>query len=192
MNATVDPLDPNASDEALASAAQHGDVRAFGLLAKRYYDKISRYAKRMLYLSNDTEDLVQDVFVKAYEGLQSFNIQRRFSPWIYRIAHNTFVNHLRKSQHAALPFFDPETLFPHPVAADNPHQDFQTAEERAQLEAALQGLDPKYREPLALYYLENMSYEEIADVLHISLSAVGVRIHRAKALVRQHAPHLHP
>lgn len=184
----MDYLDSSASDEALASAAQRGDVRAYGLLAQRYYEKISRYARRMLYLSTDTEDLVQDVFLKAYEGLKSFNTQRRFSPWLYRIAHNTFVNHLRKSQHAALPFFDPETLFPHPVAADNPHKEFQTAEERRQLEEALGHLDPKYREPLALFFLEDMNYEEIADVLHISVNAVGVRIHRAKALLRQHLP----
>jgi len=84
------------TDEEIALMVQQGDIQAFGMLVDRYERKIKRYAKKFISSAEDAKDLAQEVFMKAYANIQSFNAERRFSPWIYRIAHNEFVNALKK------------------------------------------------------------------------------------------------
>jgi len=84
------------TDEAIAARVQNGDADAFSVLLERYEKKIFRYAGKFLSHPDDIKDIVQDVFVKAYVNIKSFDASRRFSPWIYRIAHNEFINALKK------------------------------------------------------------------------------------------------
>ena len=172
------------TDEDIAALVQQGDVESFGVLIERYADRLRRYARRFLFGRDDVEDLVQDILIKAYTNIRSFRTDRRFSPWLYRIAHNEFVNALKRKRREALPFFDADTLFPHPVARETADRELHEKELRAALEHSLGALDPKYREPLVLYYFEEMSYDDIAEVLHIPVATVGVRLNRAKALLR--------
>ena len=104
------------SDEDIARTVQKGDREAFGLLVLRYQPKLARYARKFLFRGDDVTDLIQDVFVKAYTNIQGFDPKRRFSPWIYRIAHNTFVNAVRDSakDRANFSLFDVDVLFPAP------------------------------------------------------------------------------
>ena len=168
------------SDEAIAKKVQNGDGEAYGALIERYQDKLTRYARKFLFDADDAKDIVQDVFIKAYENIQSFETTRRFSPWIYRIAHNEFVNALkkRKSQHIAFDF-DVDTLFPNLAAPEETDSAALERDMRATVEKYLEKLDVKYREPLILYYLEEMGYKEISDILQIPTSTVGVRLARA-------------
>jgi len=78
------------------AAHTEGDIEVFGILLDRYEQKLSRYGKKFLSRKEDIEDIVQDVFVSAYQNIQSFDSTQRWSPWIYRIAHNALVNALRK------------------------------------------------------------------------------------------------
>ncbi len=82
------------SDEQLAVLVQNGDKEKFGVLMERYQGKLFRYGKKFLSNEDNIEDVVQDVFIKTYQNIQSFDSTQRFSPWIYRIAHNTYVNAL--------------------------------------------------------------------------------------------------
>ncbi len=84
------------TDEMIASRVQAGDSEAFGELVERYQEKLLRYARKFLFDLDEARDPVQDVFIKAYQNIQSFDATRRFSPWIYRIAHNEFVNALKQ------------------------------------------------------------------------------------------------
>ena len=84
------------TDEQIAQAVQKGDSSAFGLLVERYEPKLLRYAKKFLFDYEDGKDIVQEVFIKAYSNIQSFDSGRSFSSWIYRIAHNEFINAIRK------------------------------------------------------------------------------------------------
>ena len=80
------------SDEKIAARVQEDEIEAFGILVERYEVKMLRYGKKFLTQYEDIEDAVQDVFIKAYTNIQSFNTSMSFSPWLYRIAHNTFIN----------------------------------------------------------------------------------------------------
>src|SRR6185436_19474850 len=176
----------NETDEQIAKKVQEGNGEAFGELLERYQPKLSRYARKFLFDEEDAADIVQDVFIKAYRNIQSFDVSRRFSPWIYRIAHNEFVNALKKREASRTIFaFDIDTLFPHLTAAETADSAALERDLRGTLESHLEKLDPKYREPLILYYLESMDYKEISDILQIPVSTVGVRLARARAMLKQ-------
>jgi RNA polymerase sigma-70 factor (ECF subfamily) len=183
MNNSVDFSDK--TDEEIAQQVQMGKIGLYGILMQRYEAKLSRYGKKFFSNRDDVDDIIQQVFIKAYSNIQSFDTSRRFSPWVYRIAHNEIVNHLKKSKNAALPFFDPDTIFPHPVAKENPFNDSQKREMAELVEKCLEKIDMRYREPVILYFFEDLSYQEISDVMKIPVSTVGVRISRAKALIKE-------
>ncbi|MEM9336727.1 MAG: RNA polymerase sigma factor [Patescibacteria group bacterium] len=174
------------TDEAIVEQVQRGDQEAFGLLIERYEGKLKGYGRRFSSSGEDIEDVVQEVFIKVYTNLQSFDIDRRFSPWIYRIAHNTYVNMLRKQQRAGLPFFDADTLFPQPVAPETADDAAIHRELSEQMGESLHELDPKYKDPLVLFFYEELSYQDISEVLKIPVTTVGVRINRAKEKLKQH------
>lgn len=173
------------TDEIIAKEAQMGDTQAFGELVERYEAKLLRYAKRFLFGYTDAEDVVQEVFVKAYVNIQGFDASRSFGAWIYRIAHNEFINAIRKKGREPLSFFDPDTLFPHPIAKETADKEVKSNELKHMLDGALNKLDAKYREPLVLYYYEDMDYAEIAEVMRIPASTVGIRLRRGKVLLQK-------
>ena len=178
-------INEQSKDEEIAQVVQAGQTEFFGLLLQRYEAKILRYGYKFLSQRQDIEDLVQEVFIKAYTNIQSFDVNRKFSSWLYRIAHNTFVNALKKKDKQPLLFFDPDTLFPHPIAKEKTDQDINIREMKEMLEYCLNNLSGKYREPLILYYLEELSYQEISDIMRIPVSTVGVRIKRGKEQIKK-------
>jgi RNA polymerase sigma-70 factor (ECF subfamily) len=170
----------DSADETIVSAVQSGDIDQYGLLIARYTDKLQRYARKFLSSPDDIEDLVQEVFIKAYVNIQSFDTSLRFSPWIYRIAHNTYVNHLRQSSRFRSMTFDIDTFLPFMAAAESADDSVLQQELIAQMDTLLSKLQPKYREVVVLHYYEGLSYQEISDVLHIPISTVGVRLNRSR------------
>jgi len=181
---------PELTDEEIAKKVQAGDTEAFGLLVERYEEKMLRYARKFLFGYEDSEDAVQVVFLKSYTNIQQFDSQKKFSSWLYRIAHNEFINVIKKKGKESVPVFEMDTLLPHLVAKEDSAKDLEQKELKEMLEKHLQEISPKYREILVLYYLEQMGYTEIADILKIPASTVGVRLRRAKvALKKLISPH---
>jgi RNA polymerase sigma-70 factor (ECF subfamily) len=180
-------LESERTDEEVAALVQKGNIDSFRILVERYEPKMTRYAKRFFFDGDEGKDLVQEVFIKAYVNIQSFDASRRFSPWIYRIAHNEFVNNIKKRQkdRENISIFDFDTLFPHLVAKETADNGFNKAEVKQMLERSLDTLSEKYKEPLVLYYFEDMDYREIADILHIPISTVGVRLQRGRAMLKK-------
>ena len=173
------------TDEQIVQDVQKGNAAAFGVLLDRYEEKLVRYGRRFMREDDDVRDAVQESFIKAYVNIQSFDPSRRFSPWIYRIAHNEFVNALKKRKETvSLSEFD--TVFPHPVAKEETGDTAEAAELRRLLDGGLGKLDAKYREPLVLYYYEDLDYKEIAEVLHIPVLTVGVRLKRGREALLKH------
>lgn len=173
------------TDEELVVRVQKGDTEAFGTLVERYEEKLLRYGRRFLSRSEDIEDIVQDVFMSAYQNIKGFDTRARFSPWIYRIAHNAFVNEFRKHKRTPVVFVDFDTLISHPVYDDPALHEREQKEMRVMIEKGLGEMEIKYREVLILYYLEDMSYKEISDILKVPTGTVGIRIKRAKSLLRK-------
>ena len=107
------------TDEQVVRMVQSGKVESFGILVKRYQAKMLRYARKFLFNYHDIEDLVQEVFIKAYTNIQSFDASRKFSSWLYRIAHNQFINAIKKKGKEAVPFFDLDILLPRSISKEN-------------------------------------------------------------------------
>jgi len=172
------------SDEQIASAVQAGDSEAFGILIERYEAKLKRYARKFLNYQDEIEDLVQDVFIKSYTHIQSFDTSQRFSPWLYRVAHNTFVNELKRKQRAGFIFFDADTILPYLQAQETADEEALSTELRGELDSLLIELPDKYKEVVILYYFEELSYQEISEVLQIPVTTVGVRMNRGRTKLR--------
>lgn len=168
------------SDEAIASEVQNGDSDAFGFLIERYEDKLKRYGRKFLNTKEDIEDKVQEIFIKAYTNIQSFDTSLKFSSWLYRIAHNEFVNEIRKSHRRPLVYFNSDTILPYVTSSETADGPALDAELKGMIEKHLGHIDAKYREPLVLYFYEELSYQDIAEVLQLPVTTVGVRIKRAK------------
>ncbi|MFH1430131.1 MAG: RNA polymerase sigma factor, partial [Candidatus Uhrbacteria bacterium] len=157
-----------------------GELGLYRVLVERYISRLRRYTLRLLLSVDDAEDVVQDVLLKAYANLRGFDTKRSFSTWIYRIAHNECVNALKKRHREPVPFFDPDVLFPHPVAKETAADAAERDELLNTIERFLEQLDPKYREVVVLHYIEERPYKEIADILRVPISTVGVRLKRAR------------
>ncbi len=181
-------------DEDIALMVQRGDTESFGLLVTRYEPKMLRYARKFLFGfgPDDIKDVVQDVFIKAYMNIKSFDTGRAFSPWLYRIAHNQFINILRKRGTEHISFFDADTLFPHADHEDTEIRRHELAELKGMFDECLDRLDPKYREPIVLYYYEEVGYQEISQIMQIPVSTVGIRLKRGKVALKKIFDTLHP
>ncbi len=173
------------TDEAIISLIKKGDKKAFETIVDRYLDKIKRYGRKFIYDRDDIDDLVQEVFLKVYININSFDDSRKFSPWIYRIAHNEFVNAIKKRMYERIFRVDFDLFIPHPEAKENLEKEGDDFFRKKILDEHLKQIDAKYREVLVLYYFEDMDYKEIADILGIPTSTVGVRLSRGKEMLKK-------
>ena len=171
-------------DEEIAYLVQSGKVEFFGILIERYEEKIKRYARKFLADHEDINDTLQDIFLKAYENIESFDRKRKFSTWLYRISHNELINALKKKK-KSLPLFDLDVFLPISLHDRTLVENIDKKEIGQIINQCLDKLTPKYREPIILYYFENLTYQEIAEVLEIPLSTVGIRIKRAKEKMKK-------
>jgi RNA polymerase sigma-70 factor (ECF subfamily) len=162
---------------------KEGDTSAFGAIVSKYQDKVYNLCRHMLGNAADAEDAAQDVFLKAYQALPRFQPDASLYTWLYRIATNTCIDYKKK------PFF--ESLFgdsgegeklvhDSPSDAPSPEMLYQAKEIGLALQKNLAKLSPKLRAIIILKEIEELSYEEIADTLEISIGTVKSRIARAR------------
>jgi RNA polymerase sigma-70 factor (ECF subfamily) len=177
------------TDEELAAIMQSGVGEAVDsaltVLIGRYEKKMQRYATKFLYTYEDAQDAVQEVFIKVYKNIQSFDTEQRFSPWIYRIAHNTFINVIKKHKREKLASFDVDTFFSWNLSDEYEANRHEQKLDRNMLDHCLGEIDVKYREPLVLYYFEEKDYKEIADILQSPVATVGVRLRRGREQMKK-------
>lgn len=155
----------------------------FLCLMQRYESKILRYIRRMSGLkTEDCEDLLQEVFFKAYRNLNSFSQDLKFSAWIYRIAHNEVISNYRKLKARPSELYEPEDG----PSWSNLLSDLDITEEinnhllNQNIWQILMKLDSKYRDVLVLRFLEELEYKEISDILRKPVNTIGTLISRAK------------
>jgi len=167
------------TDENLVKNIQKGEKSLYSELIVRYQDKLLRYVRYLTNSSEYSDDIVQESFIKVYKNINSFKTEMKFSSWIYRIAHNETINRVKKINFGFLSFGDDlsEDLFPD---SSNIEADYEKEETVKKIDFTLDKLPLKYRDALTLYYIEDKSYEEISDILRISVGTVGTLIRRGK------------
>jgi RNA polymerase sigma-70 factor (ECF subfamily) len=180
--------DREVSDEELVRLWQErlsGDPRPLRILITRYRDKVLNTAYRFLGDPRDAEDVAQDVFLKAYRGLSDFRVEASFSTWLYRITVNTCGNELRRrSRHPTLLEPDLESLGIHLPINPSAEQSVIARERVDRIQEAVSQLSETNREALILRDFQGLSYQEIAEVLEIGLSAAKMRVRRARLAFR--------
>ncbi|HEV8147512.1 MAG TPA: RNA polymerase sigma factor [Bryobacteraceae bacterium] len=184
---------PAASEEtALVAKAQAGDAQAFTDLVNRYERKIYRIAKHITQNDEDAEDVLQETFLKAYEHLGGFQGNSKFYTWIVRIAVNESLMKLRKRKgDRTVPLDEPmdtgEEMVTREIAVweDNPEQRYSREEIQEILDRAVESLKPDFRTVFTLRDIEELSTEETAEALGISVPAVKSRLLRARLALRE-------
>jgi RNA polymerase sigma-70 factor (ECF subfamily) len=184
---------PVGFDEApLVARARAGDAQAFTDLVNQYERKIYRLAKHITQNDEDAEDVLQDTFLKAYEHLDTFQGNSKFYTWIVRIAVNESLMRLRKRKgDRTVPLDEPvdtgEEMVAREIAVweDNPEQRYSREEMQQILDDAVQTLKPDFRTVFILRDIEELSTEETAETLGISIPAVKSRLLRARLALRE-------
>ncbi len=156
----------------------------YGILVERYEAKLKRYIARLGVRNPDDQlDVLQEIFIKAYRNLNSFDTALSFSSWIYRIAHNESISWYRKRNVRPEGHLvgDSDELFQFLGSKeDGAEVSFDKGVNAAEVSKALEALDEKYREPIILRFFEHKEYDEISDILQIPIGSVGTLIHRGK------------
>jgi RNA polymerase sigma-70 factor (ECF subfamily) len=170
----MDPL----SDATMVARARDGDTHAFEAIVRRYQRPIYRLAVRMLYDTGEAEDVTQEVFVTAWRRLPEIHDDKAIRPWLYRIATNRCLNLLRSRKPVA-PLF--EEVIPETSPAASPEARAEAHERLVALRLALDRLTAEQRACWLLREMEELSYAEIAGILHTTPQAVRGRLARARA-----------
>lgn len=176
-------------DQTLVDRVRRGDKRAFDLLVGKYQTKVSNLVSRYVYDLNEVEDVVQEVFIKAYRALDRFRGDSAFYTWLYRIAINTAKNHLvAVGRRPPGQDVDAEDVVNTDAGSrlherDSPESRMATRQLVETLQAALASLPDDLREAIVLRELEGMSYEQIAELMNCPIGTVRSRIFRARSAI---------
>lgn len=183
---------PPTDESVLVAQARAGDTAAFTTLVNRYERKIYRLAKHITQNDQDAEDVLQEAFLKAYEHLDGFQGNSKFYTWIVRIAVNEALMKLRKRRSdRTVPLDEPvdtgEEMVAREIAVweDNPEERYSREEMQKILDQAIQSLKPDFRTVFMLRDIEELSTEETAETLGISVPAVKSRLLRARLALRE-------
>ncbi len=175
------------SDEHLIKRAIDGSHVAFAMLVERHRDVVTRLVAEISRSGVDLEDIVQECFIRAYRGLRTYRADASFSTWLLRIAYNVAIT--RSSQHVRRNELVEPNSERVSYAADtdtpNPDDEVVNHEIECRMASLIDQLSEHYRVALILYYYEELTYQEIADVLGKPLNTVKAHLNRAKAQLRR-------
>jgi RNA polymerase sigma-70 factor (ECF subfamily) len=169
----------NKTDEEVVSHIQSKDQEVYFVIVERYQAKLMRYVNSIVHDEAKASDIVQETFIKAFVNLRGFDNKKKFSNWIYRIAHNEAINAIKKNR-KEVPFEEDFDIQSDENITDN----FEKKEIASKVEKCISKMPLIYSEPLVLYGVEEKSYEEISDILRIPMGTVATRISRAKILMK--------
>ncbi len=174
------------TDEQLVAICLEGKTEAFAVLVKRYEKQVYSLAYRLCHDYDEASDLAQDAFIHIYQVLAKFSNDRKFFPWMYRIAHNVCINSLNKKKQQLLSFDESiEVKEDSNTRAHQPEVKAVADETYGSIMAAMDSLPENYRLPVILRYTENLSYQEIADILQVPVSTVETRLFRGRKLLQK-------
>ncbi len=188
------------TDQEVVLQACAGREAAYRELIRRYERPVFALLFRMLRDRELAEDLAQETFIKALNAIQSYRPEFKFSSWIFKIANNAAIDHLRRreldtlsldgSPHAETPEAMQATALQIGARQESPLDTVEAKELGGAIEAAIAQLRPEYRSCILLRHVEGRAYEEIAEILNLPLGTVKTYIHRARNELRQALAHL--
>ena len=183
------------ADELLIERVKAGDMVAYNVMVTRYYDRIFARVSQLLNNKQDVEEVTQDAFIRAQRGLENFRGDASFSTWLYQIAtnlaHNRYWYWFRRKRDQSISLDQPlsddgsftlENMMPY--AGQNPAEAFVTQEFVDRVSDCMQSLSEKHKEVLILRNVKNLTYDDIAQQLEISVGTVKSRIARARESLR--------
>lgn len=172
-------------EELVKKSLQNADC--FYYLMTRYEKKLLHYILRLSNINEPTaEDILQEVFMKAYRNLRDFDSRLKFSSWIYRIAHNETISFFRKRK--ARPEtvnIENEDLVHFLKSSFDVHKEYKQQEINAKVQEVIKQLPEKYREVLIMRFIDDLDYQEISDILKKPMGTVSTLINRAKTQFRE-------
>lgn len=182
-------------DRKLAEMAAEGREAAYRELLSRYERPVYSLILRMVGDAALAEDLAQEAFVKAFNAIDRYDPSYKFSSWIFKIANNRAIDHLRKkevetvsiegSPNATNPEEEEESRIMLESREESPEKYAESRELGGHIERAIEKLKPEYRSVILLRHVEGHSYDEIADILELPLGTVKTYIHRARARLKE-------
>jgi RNA polymerase sigma-70 factor (ECF subfamily) len=188
------------SDQDVVLRARSGQETAYRELIRRYERPVFALLFRMVRDRELAEDLAQETFVKALNAIESYRPEFKFSSWIFKIANNAAIDHLRRreldtlsldgSPHAETPEAMQATALQIGARQESPLDTVEAKELGTAIEAAIGTLRPEYRSCILLRHVEGRAYEEIAEILNLPLGTVKTYIHRARNELRLSLAHL--
>jgi RNA polymerase sigma-70 factor, ECF subfamily len=191
---------PGLTDQDVVLRARSGQEAAYRELIRRYERPIFALLFRMVRDRELAEDLAQETFVKALNAIDSYRPEFKFSSWIFKIANNAAIDHLRRreldtlsldgSPHAETPEAMQATALQIGARQESPLDTVEAKELGGAIEAAIGSLRPEYRSCILLRHVEGRAYEEIAEILNLPLGTVKTYIHRARNELRLSLAHL--
>ena len=177
---------PKTDEAELIRRAKHGDSRAFGVLVERYQRRVVSVAQAVVHNQDDALELAQEAFVRAYENLAQFESRSSFSTWLYRITANLAIDFRRREgRQTLLRGEDAEKEIGRlPSEAGDSFKETARRELHQQLRDALSQLTPEHRTVILLREVDDLSYDEISDILHCPRGTVMSRLHYARNHLR--------
>lgn len=168
-----------------------GDQNAFSDIVNLYQNRLYQVCYRMLGNKHEAEDIAQEAFVRAYTNLHTFDQKRKFSTWLYRIATNLCIDRIRKKKpdyylDAEVAGTDGLDMYSQ-IAADDqlPEEQLEQMELQDRIQYEISRLPDKYRSAIVLKYMEELSLQEISEILDLPLGTVKTRIHRGREALRK-------
>ncbi len=179
-NWTDKQLEKMQQEQVWIQQARAGDKRAFAAIVAAYQAPVYNLAYRMLGNPTEAEDAAQEVFLRAYTRLNTYDAGRKFSSWILSVASHYCIDLLRRRRHHAVSLEDESPYEQIPDFGPRPEQVTLQHEQSEQIQRLLESLPADYRLAITLRYWHNLSYTEMAETLHTTESAVKSRLHRAR------------
>jgi RNA polymerase sigma-70 factor (ECF subfamily) len=181
----------NGDDAGIVRRCLAGDEKAYRELVERYQAQIHALAMRMVRRTEDAQDLTQETFVRMFRALDRYDPARPFAAWLYTIATRLCIDHIRRNRAKLMPLVrreigsDEEQTIELEDPGPRPDDLAARSEEEQRTAALVDSLPPHYRIVVVLRHQQDLSYEEIAEALHLPLGTVKARIHRARALLKE-------